>query len=143
MARQIEIEIKFRIEDMKALQRKLRAAGFRCVYPRRHEYNTLYDQPGEVLRSRGELLRLRKYGRSWVLTHKAKAAVGRHKSRIETETEVADGKSSGGNSYSSGFPSYLRLREVPGGVDGRNRARCSGSDSSGRYWRDRGAKPLD
>ncbi len=92
MAKQNEIEIKFRIEHMKALQRKLRAAGFRCVTPRTHEYNTLYDQPGEVLRSRGELLRLRKYGRSWVLTHKAKAAVGRHKSRIETETEVADGK---------------------------------------------------
>src|SRR5258706_9895913 len=92
MAKQYEIEIKFRIEHMKALQRKLRAAGFRCVTPRTHEYNTLYDLPGEVLRSRGELLRLRKYGRSWVLTHKAKAAAGRHKSRIETETEVADGK---------------------------------------------------
>jgi len=64
MAKQNEIEIKFRIEHMKALQRKLRAAGFRCVTPRTHEYNTLYDQPGEVLRSRGELLRLRKYGRS-------------------------------------------------------------------------------
>jgi adenylate cyclase, class 2 len=92
MPRQTETEIKFRIEDMKALQRKLRAAGFRCVTPRTHEFNTLYDLPGQELRKRGELLRLRKYGKKWILTHKAKGTAGRHKSRVETETEVADGK---------------------------------------------------
>ena len=62
------------------------------VTPRTHEYNTLYDLPGEVLRKRGELLRLRKYGKKWIVTHKAKGSVGRHKSRVETETEVGDGK---------------------------------------------------
>ena len=92
MPRQTEIEIKFRIRDMKALQRRLRVAGFHCVTPRTHEFNTLYDLPGQVLRRRGELLRLRKYGKKWILTHKAKGTGGRHKSRIETETEVADGK---------------------------------------------------
>jgi adenylate cyclase class 2 len=92
MAQQKEIEIKFRIQDMRALRRRLRAAGFRCVTPRTHEYNTLYDLPGQVLRRRGELLRLRKYGNKWILTHKAKGSVGRHKSRVETETEVGDGK---------------------------------------------------
>jgi adenylate cyclase class 2 len=92
MPRQDEIEIKFQIEDMKAMQRRLRAAEFRCVTPRTHEYNTLYDLPGQVLRKRGELLRLRKYGKNWILTHKAKGSSGRHKSRIETETAVADGK---------------------------------------------------
>jgi adenylate cyclase, class 2 len=93
MARQKEVEIKFRIQDMKALQRKLRAAGFRCVTPLTREYNTLYDLPGQVLCKRGELLRLRKYGKNWILTHKAKGSAGRHKSRIETETGVADGYS--------------------------------------------------
>ena len=92
MAQHKEIEIKFRIQDMGALQRRLRAAGFRCVTPRTHEYNTLYDLPGQVLRRRGELLRLRKYGKKWIVTHKAKGSVGRHKSRVETETEVGDGK---------------------------------------------------
>ena len=92
MAQQKEIEIKFRIQDMQALQRRLRASGFRCVTPRTHEYNTLYDLPGQVLRRRGELLRLRKYGKKWILTHKAKGSAGRHKSRVETETEVGDGK---------------------------------------------------
>ena len=48
--------------------------------------------PGGVLRREGELLRLRKYGADWVLTHKAKGKSGRHKSRVETETKVADGQ---------------------------------------------------
>jgi len=53
--------------------------------------NTLYDLPGELLRQRGELLRIRKYGKDWKLTHKSKGKVGRHKSRREIETSVEDG----------------------------------------------------
>ena len=87
-----EIEIKFRVEDVRALARRLRAAGFRLVTPRTHEMNTLYDLPGEVLRVRKELLRLRKYGSEWTLTHKAGKKVGRHSSRVELETSVGDGK---------------------------------------------------
>jgi adenylate cyclase class 2 len=92
MASTKEIEIKFRVADVRALARKLRAAGFRLVTPRTHELNTLYDLPGAVLRARKELLRIRKYGSEWTLTHKAKGKVGRHSSRIETETHVSDGK---------------------------------------------------
>jgi len=87
-----EIEIKFRVADVRALGRKLRAAGFRLVTPRTHEMNTLYDLPGEVLRKRKELLRIRKYGQQWTLTHKRGTVRGRHSSRAELETEVADGK---------------------------------------------------
>src|ERR1700722_20312326 len=87
-----EIEIKFRVGDLRALTRKLRAAGFRLVTRRTHELNTLYDLPGDVLRSRKELLRLRKYGTSWTLTHKSGSRRLRHSSREELETEVADGK---------------------------------------------------
>ena len=50
--------------------------------------NTLYDLPGQTLRKRGELLRLRKYGEQWVLTHKSKGKAGRHKTRVELETKV-------------------------------------------------------
>ncbi len=74
------------------LARNLRAAGFRLLTPRTREMNTLYDLPGEVLRSRKELLRLRRYGLLWILTHKSKGKVGRHRSRVELETGVADGK---------------------------------------------------
>jgi adenylate cyclase, class 2 len=87
-----EIEIKFRVADVRALARKLRSAGFRMVTPRTHEMNTLYDLPGEILRARKELLRLRKYGSEWTLTHKAGKKAGRHSSRVELETGVTDGK---------------------------------------------------
>ncbi|PYX35063.1 MAG: adenylate cyclase, partial [Acidobacteria bacterium] len=87
-----EIEIKFRIDNLRDLSRRLRAAKFRLVTPRTHEMNTLYDLPGQPLRKRGELLRLREYGKEWMLTHKSKGTAGRHKSRVELETRVADGE---------------------------------------------------
>ncbi len=37
-------------------------------------------------------MRLREYGSKWTLTHKAGKKTGRHSSREELETEVADGK---------------------------------------------------
>lgn len=92
MARAKEVEIKFRINDAAQLKRRLRRAGFRLVTPRTYEDNQLYDFPAAVLRGRGELLRLRQYGKGWKLTHKAKGIEGRHKSREETETGVEDGK---------------------------------------------------
>jgi adenylate cyclase class 2 len=91
MASNREIEIKFRVADARALTRRLRTAKFRLVTPRTHEMNALYDLPGQPLRKRGDLLRLRKYGKEWVLTHKSKGAVGRHKVRVELETGVGDG----------------------------------------------------
>jgi len=53
--------------------------------------NSLYDLPGEKLRKRGVLLRLRKYGDIWTLTHKAKGIAARHKVRVELETRVENG----------------------------------------------------
>jgi adenylate cyclase class 2 len=92
MAAPQEIEIKVLVPALKALERKLKKLGFRCQTPSTHEVNTLYDLPGQKLRRKGELLRLRKYGDQWKLTHKAKGVAGRHKSRAELETSVEDGK---------------------------------------------------
>ncbi|HEV8048013.1 MAG TPA: class IV adenylate cyclase [Terriglobales bacterium] len=86
-----EIEIKFRIGNARDLNRRLQKSGFRLITPRTHEINTLYDLTNKSLRQRGELLRLRKYGSEWVLTHKAKGKVGRHKTRVETETKLENG----------------------------------------------------
>jgi adenylate cyclase class 2 len=86
-----EVEIKFRIDDLKDVQQRLREAGFREETPRTHEMNTLYDRDGE-LRSKGQLLRLRDYGGKWTLTYKAKAVNARHKTREELETKVEDGE---------------------------------------------------
>lgn len=87
-----EIEIKFRVDNLRTLAHKLRAAGFRLETPRTHEMNTLYDLPGQVLRKRKELLRLREFGSKWKLTHKSSGKVARHSSRQELETGVSDGK---------------------------------------------------
>ena len=62
MAAPQEIEIKFLVPDLTALEQQLTKIGFCCVTPSTHEVNTLYDLPGQKLRRKGELLRLRKYG---------------------------------------------------------------------------------
>ena len=89
-----EIEIKFRVPDVAALTARLQALGLKQLTPRTHEMNILFDLPGRPLRAKGDLLRLRKYGDTWLLTHKARAAKddGPHKIRIETETRIADGE---------------------------------------------------
>jgi adenylate cyclase class 2 len=92
MAPNREIEIKLRVTGVRPLVRSLRGIGFRLVTRRTHEINTLYDLPGELLRRRQQLLRLRRYGSEWTLTHKAGKKTGRHSSREELETSVGDGK---------------------------------------------------
>src|ERR1700687_5258358 len=87
-----EIEIKFRIEDLPALTRALKQAGFKQLTRSTHEMNSLYDLPGQKLRKKGELLRLRKYGETSVLTQTQKRSAGRHKVRVELETRVENGE---------------------------------------------------
>ena len=111
MASNKEIEIKFRVPDTGSLARRLRAAKFRVVTPRTHEMNTLYDLPGEVLRKRKELLRLRQYGSEWTLTHKAKKQSGRHSSREELETSVGDGKQMDAILRALGYSPFFRYEK--------------------------------
>lgn len=91
----VETEIKFRVADLEALEQQLKAAGFRLQTPRSFESNVLYDTPDRQMRARTEILRIRNYDGRWTLTHKRLPLNGpgedRHKHRIETETEIADG----------------------------------------------------
>ena len=87
-----EVEVKLRVADLDALTRKLSAASFKLSTPRTHEMNTLYDFSSKALRNRGEVLRIRKYGEKWTVTHKSKGNAGKHKSRMETETKLEDGE---------------------------------------------------
>jgi adenylate cyclase class 2 len=95
----VEIEVKFRVADPAALDAKLREIGFRCITPRTFERNVLYDTRDRRLRAQQSILRIRKYGERWVLTHKCLTPDNdpdaRHKHRVETETEVADGEALG------------------------------------------------
>ncbi|HTZ89050.1 MAG TPA: class IV adenylate cyclase [Alloacidobacterium sp.] len=87
--------MKFHVADGAALERALTAAGFRCITPRTFEKNVLFDTPDRRLRAQQAILRIRQYGERWVVTHKRlpedNDPAGRHKRRVETETEVADG----------------------------------------------------
>ncbi len=106
-----EVEIKFRAGDLRALGKRLRAAGFRRLTPRTREMNTLYDLPGYPLRRRGELLRLRQYGKQWTLTHKSRGKTGRHKSRAELETQVAGGPAMAAILEALGFAPSFRYEK--------------------------------
>src|SRR6267378_1351071 len=106
-----EIEIKFRIENLPALARALKQAGFKQITRSTHEMNSLYDLPGQKLRKRGELLRLRKYGATWVLTHKSKGKGGRHKVRVELETRVENGQQMDAILHALGFAPTFRYEK--------------------------------
>lgn len=118
-----EVEIKFRIHDMRTLERSLKAAGFKRITPSTREMNTLYDLPGQKLRKRGELLRLREYGEKWVLTHKGPptvanrtrkdgaAKISSHKVRVERETRVENGKEMDAILHALGFSPSFRYEK--------------------------------
>lgn len=115
-----ETEIKFRVENVPALTRKLRAAGFHLKTNRTNEMNTLYDLPGQVLRNRKELLRLRRYGSSWRLTHKSGSKIARHSSRVELETGVEDGKTMDAILHALGYsPSFRYEKFRAEWIDGK------------------------
>ncbi len=92
----VETEIKIRLENREVFESKLPRLGFRRMTERAFEHNTLFDTPNRELRSRRQILRLRHYGGAWVVTHKAAppgvSEEGPHKSRIETESVVEDGR---------------------------------------------------
>jgi adenylate cyclase class 2 len=91
----IETEIKFRVEDLAGLSKRLEAAGFTLQTPRAFESNVLYDTPDRAMRARTEILRIRGYAGRRTVTHKRLPDDGpgedRHKHRLEVESEVADG----------------------------------------------------
>jgi adenylate cyclase, class 2 len=92
----IETEVKFAVDDLVGLGTRLTVSGFHLQTPREFESNVLYDTTDRAMRARTEILRVRHYGGRWVVTHKRLPDAGpgedRHKHRIETETEVADGQ---------------------------------------------------
>ena len=91
----IETEIKFRVENLAGLSKRLEATGFTLQTPRTFESKVLYDTPDRAMRARTEILRIRSYAGRWTVTHKRLPDVGpgedTHKHRMENETEVADG----------------------------------------------------
>jgi len=85
-----ETEIKLRAPSPGAAAELLTTHGFSVVKPRVFERNAMFDTPAGELRAAGKILRLRQAGDRATLTFKGEASTGRHKSREELETTVAD-----------------------------------------------------
>jgi adenylate cyclase, class 2 len=83
-----EIEVKFPLKDRGELIRKLREIGATRLYAETFEDNIVLDRRGE-LRTRGALLRVRKFGRYAIATYKGPMSIeGGIKSREEVQTGV-------------------------------------------------------
>jgi adenylate cyclase class 2 len=86
-----ETEVKIRVADVGAIRKKLRKLGFRPIHRRSLEDNVLYDTPDRALRRIRAILRLRRYGATWVLTYKGTPDPDQtYKSRVELETGIEE-----------------------------------------------------
>lgn len=112
MAGRQEIEIKFRVQDLAGLRRRLRLAGFREITRPTLESNTLFDNVLGGLADRGEVLRIRRYGNRWTLTHKSRGQSARHKVRTETEMDIPDGETMAAIFASLGYQPTFRYEKV-------------------------------
>jgi adenylate cyclase class 2 len=89
--KRLEIEIKVRIGPLPPWREKLTALGASVESPRELERNLVFDTPGNALRERGVLLRLRRCGARNILTMKKPARRdAAYKIREETEADVSD-----------------------------------------------------
>jgi adenylate cyclase class 2 len=84
-----EIEVKFPLQDRHELTRKLHELGAQRLYPETFEDNIVLDRRGE-LRTKGALLRVRKFGKYSLATYKGPVSIeaGGIKSRDEVQTGV-------------------------------------------------------
>src|SRR4051812_3634827 len=88
MQASLETEVKIRVADLSAIERKLYDAGFHVHVARAFESNTLYDNDGRFLNLSGHILRLRRIADRNVMTFKGKEFASAHKTREEIETVV-------------------------------------------------------
>jgi len=83
-----EIEVKFPLRDRHELLRKLHDVGGQRLYPETFEDNIVLDRRGE-LRTKGALLRVRKFGKYSIITYKGPMSIeGGVKSREEVQTGI-------------------------------------------------------
>lgn len=123
-----EIELKFPVDDLSAIETRVPALGLRLITPRTFEQNTLYDTPARTLRTSRQILRVRCYGGRWTVTHKRVPGTGEdpatpYKTRIETESQVEDGPALGQIFEQLGYGPVFRYEKF--------RTEYAAEDSSG------------
>src|SRR3954454_14854328 len=83
-----EIEVKFPLKDRDALTTRLKEIGAERLYAETFEDNIVLDRRGE-LRTKGALLRVRKFGKYSIATYKGPMSIDSGvKSREEVQTGV-------------------------------------------------------
>jgi adenylate cyclase class 2 len=82
----LEIEVKFFLQDRKAMRRKIMRAGATGA-GRVFESNVRFDDPKDRLKNSGSLLRLRNDGRM-TLTYKARTKQADNQFKVHRELEV-------------------------------------------------------
>lgn len=86
----LEIELKYRIDDVAAIAVKLEALGARPVDVR-DEIDDYYNAPDRDFKATDEVFRLRSAGADCVLTYKGPKRPGAVKTREEIEVPLASG----------------------------------------------------
>lgn len=110
-----EIELKFCVPNLHTFHARALQAGFSLVTPRTLERNALFDTPDRRLLRDRQILRMREYGGTWVVTHKRPPAGNDdssfYKERLETETHVEDGEAMGAVFVELGFRPTFRYEK--------------------------------
>jgi adenylate cyclase class 2 len=110
-----EIEVKFPLRDRPQLLRRLRDIGGERLYPETFEDNIILDRRGE-LRTKGALLRVRKFGKYVLTTFKGPVSFeGGVKVREEVQTGMESFEKAIALFDSLGYKPtfrYQKLREV-------------------------------
>jgi|SRR3989344_4950731 len=83
-----EIEVKFRVADLGAPRKKLKALGWRCVW-KGNEENYFFGTPSRVFRRAGSNLRLRRWnGHSVSITFKTKPKTAGKRYKVRNEYQI-------------------------------------------------------
>ncbi len=135
------------MHDAEALVRSLRSRWIpRADRPRPSRPTPFTTSASGDLRRAGEVLRLRVYGDRWKLTHKSRGTAGKHKTRVEHETAVANGEEMHAILTALGFSPSFRYEKYraewsdgaaksssttpPSAISPRSKARPNGSTAS-------------
>jgi adenylate cyclase class 2 len=86
----LEIESKFYVRNLKAVEVKLLAMGAICTVPRAFEYNLRFDNSGNTLQRQHKVLRLRKFNDVRLTFKGPGERVGGTLARAEIEMVVSD-----------------------------------------------------
>jgi adenylate cyclase, class 2 len=86
----VETEIKLPLVNIAHARAAILNLGYGIHHERAHEWNAVFDSDALRLCDKGQLIRLRRFGATAILTFKGLSMESRHKEREEIEVAVSD-----------------------------------------------------